>query len=192
MITVGKEIYMVRPSKFLLVSLVVIFLLACNLATQPIREAQNLEATAKAIGSAVPVETLKALPSAIPIETLEALPSLAPTLEAFETRLPDFGNIFNPLGTPAQEWKGIPIMPQATAVQEFPQNNTYSVKATATMKEVQDFYKEKMTALGWNEPFNLPTEGDAGLLVFQKEGSTLTITITSSEDSCVVVLTLSS
>lgn len=181
---------MLRPSKFLLVSLVVIFLLACNLVTQPIRDAQNLEATAKAFGSAVPVETLKALPSAIPMETLEALPSLAPTLEALATKVPDLGQVFNPQGTPVQEWKGIPVMPQATAGQEFPESNTYSFKATTTIKEVQDFYNEKLTALGWQQPFNLPTEGQAGLLVFQKDNSTLTITITSSQNECVVVLTM--
>jgi hypothetical protein len=156
------------------------FLLACNFVTQPVRDVENLAETAQSIGSAIPIETLQALPSAIPAETLEAL----------ATNMPDFGNILNPQGAPVQEWKAIPIMPQATVGQEFSENNTYSFKANVTPKEVQDFYNEKLTALGWNQPFDVPIEGDAGIMVFQKGSSVLTVTITSSEGSSVVVLTL--
>jgi hypothetical protein len=165
----------------------VVFVLACNVVTQPVKDAQNLAATAQSIGSAIPIETLKALPSAVPIETLEALPSMAPTLEAFETAIP---NMFNPEGNPVQEWKGIPVMPQATAGEEFTKESSYSFKATVTIKDVQDFYNEKLPALGWKQPFNLSPEGDAALMVFQKDSSTLTVTITSSKDTCVVVLTM--
>ncbi|RPJ28404.1 MAG: hypothetical protein EHM33_04600 [Chloroflexi bacterium] len=181
---------MSRLSKFLAITVVVGFLLACNFVTQPVRDVENLAETAQSIGSAIPIETLQALPSAIPAETLQALPSLAPTLEAFVTNMPDFGNILNPQGAPVQEWKAIPIMPQATVGQEFSENNTYSFKANVTPKEVQDFYNEKLTALGWNQPFDVPIEGDAGIMVFQKGSSVLTVTITSSEGSSVVVLTL--
>src|SRR5512135_3317332 len=104
MIMDGKEIYMSRLSKFLVVLIVVVFLLACSTLTQPVQDAQNLAKTAEAIGSAIPAGTL------------EALPSFVPSLEAIETAIP-LGNIFNPQGTPVQEWKGIPIMPQATAGQ---------------------------------------------------------------------------
>ncbi len=178
---------MSRLSKFLLVTLVVVFMLACNLVTQPIKDAQNLAGTAQSLATAMPIQTLQALSSAIPIKTLQALPSAAPTIEALAT---DFGNFLNPQGTPVQEWKGIPIMTQATVGQEFSKNNTYSFKAPVTIKEVQDFYNEKLTALGWTQSFNLPSEGDAGLMVFQKDNNTLTITITSSEGSAVVLLTL--
>jgi hypothetical protein len=176
MITGGKEIYMSRPSKFLAVAIVVVFLLACSFISQPVRDAENLAKTAEAMGSALPAGTLEALPSLVP---------------AFETNIPDIGNVFNPQGTPVQEWKGIPIMPQATAGQEFPKNNSYSFKATATIKEVQDFYSQKLTALGWEQPFDLPAEGDAALMTFKKGSSQLAIVITSSEDACIVVLTLS-
>jgi hypothetical protein len=47
-----------------------------------------------------------------------------------------------------------------------------------------------MAALGWNQPFNFPLEENGGILVFQKEGSVLTLTITSLEGSAVVLLTL--
>jgi hypothetical protein len=187
MITAGKEIYMSRLSKVLSLTVVIVFLLACNFVTQPLNEAQDLAKTAQALGTAIPIETLQALPSLIPAETLQALPSAIPTFEALAT---DFGNVLNPQGAPAQEWKGIPIMPQATAGQEFTANNSYSFRASVTIEEVQNFYNEQLTPLGWSQPFNFPSEGNAGIMVFQKEDSTLTITMTASEGSIVVILTL--
>jgi len=181
---------MSRLSKFLAITIVVVFLLACSFITQPFKDAQDLAKTAESIGSAIPIETLKALPSEIPAGTLEALPSLAPTLEALVTEIPGVGNVMNPQGTPVQTWKDIPIMPQATAGQEFTESNMYSFKATVTAKEVQDFYTEKLTAVGWKQPFGATSQGDTGIMFFQKEGTSLTITIMSSEGSTVVILTL--
>ena len=184
---------MSRVSKILMVSVVVVFVLACNFVTQPVKDVKNLAGTAEAIGSAIPIETLQALPSAIasviPAETLQALPSSAPTIEALATQ---FGNVLNPQGAPAQEWKGIPIMPEATAGQEFTENgnNLYSFKANTTAKEVQDFYKDKMTALGWQQSFSMPGGSEGGFMAFQKDNSFLTIVITPSEGSVVVLLTL--
>ena len=178
---------MSRLSKVLAVSAVVMFVLACNFVTQPINDAQSLAQTAQALGTVIPIETLQALPSLIPAETLQALPSALPTLEALATT---FGDVLNPQGTPVQEWNSIPIMPQATAGQEFSANNSYSFKANVTTQEVQDFYNEQLTTLGWDQPFRLPVEAEGGIIVFQKEGSTLTVTITASEGAVVVILTL--
>jgi hypothetical protein len=169
-----------------------VFLLACNFVTQPLNDAQNLAQTAQALGTAIPIETLQALPSAIasmiPEETLQALPSTVPTLGALATQ---FGNMFDPQGTPVQEWRGIPVMPQATAGQEFSENNSYSFKFVGTSQDVQNFYEEQLTALGWNQPFSIPIEAQGGLMTFSKENSTLLITITASEGSVVVLLTIS-
>jgi len=180
---------MSRLSKVLSISVVVVFVLACNFVTQPIDDVQNLAQTAQALGTTIPIETLQALPSLIPAETLQALPSAFPTIEALATA---FGDVLNPQGTPVQEWNGIPIMPQATAGQEFSENNTYSFKGAMTVQEVQDFYSEQLTALGWNQPFSLPMEAEGGIIVFQKDNSTLTIAVTSAEGSTVVILTLAS
>jgi len=181
---------MSRPSKILVVFLLVLFVLACNFVTQPVRDVQNLAETAQAIGTAIPIETLQALPSAIasviPAETLQAIPSVAPTIEALATQ---FGNTLNPQGTPVQEWKGVPIMPQATAGQEFSENNTYSFRANVATKEVQDFYKEKMTALGWKQ-LDFPGGTDSPVMAFQKDNNILTLLVTPSEGSVVVLLTL--
>ncbi len=179
--------YMSRVSKILAITIVVLFVLACNFVTQPVSDAQNLAKTAQALGTSIPIETLQALPSLIPAETLQALPSALPTFEALATNI---GNMLNPQGAPIPEWNGIPIMPQATAGQEFSANNTYSFKATATAQEVQDFYNEKLTALGWTQPFKFPAEGNTAVMVFQKENGVLTITITTSDNTTVVLLTL--
>jgi len=185
---------MTRVAKILVVFLLILFVLACNFVTQPIKEAQDLAGTAQAIGTALPIQTLQALPSAIasvlPPETLEAFPTaIAPTIESVATALRD---ITNPQGTPAQEWNGIPIMPQATVGQEFNENDTkiYSFKASATAKDVQDFYKEKLTSLGWKEPLDMPVGTEGGIMTFQKDNSTLIITITFSEGTVLVMLTL--
>lgn len=177
---------MSRLSKFLMILGLIVFVLACNLVTQPIKDVQNMAGTAQSFATSLPVETLQALASAIPAETLQAFPSMAPTLEAFAT---DFGNLFNPQGTPVTEWNGIPIMAQATAGQEF-DSTTYSFKATVTATEAQEFYKAQLTGLGWTEAFSMPGGAEAALMLFQKDDKTLTITVATAEGSIVVLLTL--
>ena len=182
---------MSRLSKFLSLTVVLMFILACNFVTQPLNDAQNLAQTAQALGTAIPIETLQALPSAIasliPEETLQALPSAAPTLGALATTL---GDITNPQGAPAQEWRGIPIMSQATVGQEFSDTNTYSFKANVTTTDVQNFYTTQLSDLGWTQPFSIPVEDQGGILTFQKDNSTLLITITFSEGVSTVLLTM--
>jgi hypothetical protein len=164
----------------------ILFVLACNFVTQPIEDVQNIAGTAQALGTAIPIETLQALASAIPAETLQSLPSAVPTFEALATQ---FGNFFNPQGTPVSEWNGIPIMPQATAGQEF-NATTYSFKATATATEAQDFYNAQLTSLGWTQLFSMPGGAEAAVLSFEKDDTSLLITIAPAEGSIVVLLNL--
>lgn len=182
---------MSRMSKVLSLTIVIVFLLACSFVTEPFQDAQNLAETAQSVVTAIPVETLQALPSMIPSvipeETLQALPSALPTVEALAT---DFGNSLDPEGTPVQEWRGVPIMPQAVAGEEFSANDTYSFRVNATAQEVQEFYNRELSALGWTQPFEVPLEAEGGFLFFQKDDSVLTVFITPSEDSIVVLLTL--
>lgn len=174
---------MSRLTKILFLTMILIFVLACNVIGQPLEQVQDIAGTAQSIASAIPIETLQALPSLAP-----SLEALAPTAEAFATKLPNFGNYFDPQGTPVSEWNEIPVMAQATAGQEF-DTNTYSFKATATVKEVQDFYNAEMAARGWEQPFTMPGEAETAIMLFQKDDSILTITITSFEGSTVVLLT---
>lgn len=182
---------MSRLNKFLSLTLAIVFILACNTVTQPISDAQNLAGTAQSFASALPMETLQALASEIPVETLQALPSAAPTFEAIASSLPDFGNMFDPQGTPVSEWNGIPIMTQATAGQDFPDTKTYSFKVDATVKEANDFYEQELPKLGWDTSgFNMPGNDTMAVLVYQKDNDILTVTITDTNGSVVVMLTM--
>jgi hypothetical protein len=181
---------MSRLNKFISITILVLFILACNFVTQPIEDVQNVAGTAQSIASALPMETLQALASQvasqIPAETLQALPSVAPSLEALATT---FGNMFDPQGTPVEAWREIPIMPQATAGQEF-DGGTYSFKANATVQEVQNYYNEQLAGLGWDQTFSSPADANGAVMLFSKDSSILTITIASTEGSTVVILAL--
>ena len=170
---------MSRISKLISITILVLFVLACNFVTQPIRDAQNVAGTAQSLATALLIETLKALATQIPVETLEAIPS----------SLPNFGNYFDPQGTPVEVWKDIPIPPQATAGQEFSES-TYSFKADATLEEVQDFYNGRLVDLGWSQTFNVPADANGAIMVFSRGSNILTIAITSTDGSTVVILTL--
>ncbi len=180
---------MSRFTKYLGLSILILFVLACATVTQPIKDVQNLAGTAESFATSMPIETLRAVASEIPIETLQALPSAIPSLEALASAMPDFGNYFDPQGTPVSEWNGIPVMPQATAGQEFTDTKTYSFKVNATVKEVQDFYNDEMGKLGWSPMISMPGEANGAIQIFQKDNSVLTITIVDTDGTVVVVLT---
>ena len=169
---------MSRTRKILLLTMLVVFTLACNAINQRVEQVEDLAKTAEAIGSAIPIETLQALPSAMPVETMEA----------FATSMPDFGNMFDPQGEPVSEWNGIPIMEAATAGQEHDANN-YSFKFTGTSKEAVDFYNDQMVKLGWTTLFSMPGSDSGTVLAFQKDTSVLTITIVTTDANTVVILT---
>ena len=172
---------MSRLTKFLLLLILLLFVLACNTVTQPVRDVQNLAGTAESFATAIPVETLKALASQIPVSTFEALPSKMPEVQGY----------VDPQGTPVAEWNGIPVMSQATAGQEFKDSSSYSFKldSSVTVKDAQDFYNTEMTKLGWSSAFSVPGNETAAVLAFQKDNDILTVTIMNVEGSVVVILT---
>jgi hypothetical protein len=185
---------MSRRTKFLYLSVLVLFILACSTVTQPFNQAKDLAETAQAVATAMPIQTLQSLATQVatrvPSGTLEALPSLVPSLEALASQIPDIGNFFNPQGTPVTEWKSIPIMPQATAGQEFAANSTYSYKVNASITDVQDFYKTELEKLGWKSFFNMPSSDNGTVQVYQKDSSILTITIVETDGNVVVMLSM--
>ena len=174
---------MSRLSKLLLLVALIVFILACNTVTKPISDVQNAASTVQSVASSLPIETLQAFATNNqPVETIQAL----------TTSLPDIGNMFNPQGDPAKEWKGIPVMSQATAGQEFTDAKSYSFKANATVKDAEDFYNTDMPKLGWSATAGLPGSAQGAVLLFSKDSSFLTITITSQNDAIVVLLTTAS
>lgn len=169
---------MTRMTKILSLSFLLLFILACSTLTQPFNQAQELAATAQSLATAMPVETLKSMVTQMP------------TFEAQGTGLPNFEGYFNPEGTPVSEWKGIPVMPQATAGQEFPENSTYSYKVNATVEEAQEYYKTELEKLGWSSTFTMPGNENVAVQMFQKDNNLLTVTITDMSGEVVVVLNL--
>jgi len=162
---------MSRLYKFLLLSVLLIFVLACNLITNPLNDVGNAASTAQAFASEMPMETLQALATTVPVQTIEALPSA----------LPDVGNYFDPSGTPVEQWNGIPIMPEATVGEEFGEN-TYSYTAPVTATDVQTFYNQSMEDLGWTSPFGFQASEEGGIMFFQNDSDFVTITVTPDQD----------
>lgn len=185
---------MSRLTKSIALIVLVLFVLACNAVTQPFNQAKDLAGTAQSIATAMPIQTLQSLATQvatqIPSGTLEALPSMMPSLEAIGSQIPDIGNFFNPQGTPVSEWKGVPVMSQATAGQEFADGSIYSYKASATVEEVQQYYKTELEKLGWKSFFNMPSDNGGSVQVYQKQGSVLTITVVNTDGNVVVMLSM--
>ena len=151
---------MSRIHGYLLLSILIVTALACGVITNPIAGAKDLAATAQALASAIP------------------------------SGLPDVGKYLNPQGTPVSEWNGIPVMTQATAGEEF-SKNTYSYRVTGVQEsDVQTFYADKLKAAGWTSPFSAQGGSAGGIMLFTKESSVLSITITKSDQDLVVLLSL--
>ncbi len=157
---------MSRIQKMLFIPVLILASLACGLITNPINDAKNIASTAEAIATSMPIQTLEALPSAMPA----------------------VGQYLNPTGTPVSQWNDIPVMPQATAGQEF-NKNTYSYKASGvTETDVQTFYNDKLKAAGWSSPFSAQGGSQGGIMLFTKDSSVLSITVTTVDQDLVVLL----
>jgi hypothetical protein len=151
---------MSRIYKSMLLSILIVTALACGVITNPIAGAKDLAATAQALASAIP------------------------------SGLPDVSKYLNPQGSPVSEWNGIPIMTQATAGEEF-SKNTYSYRVSGVQdSDVQSFYTDKMKALGWSSPFSAQGGSAGGLMLFTKDTSVLSITITKADQDLVVLLAM--
>ncbi len=128
--------------------------------TNTISGAQNLASTAEAVASAIP------------------------------SGVPDVAKYLNPQGKPGTDWNGIPIMTQATAGQEF-DANTYSFRASGvTAQDVQTFYNDKLKAAGWSSTFSAAGGSSGGIMLFTKDSSILSITITPVDQDLVVLFAM--
>ncbi len=159
---------MSRFYKFTLLGVLAAATLACGLLNT-VSQAKDLASTAEAMATSMPLSTLQALPSA----------------------MPDVSGYLNPTGTPAKDWNNVPIMPQATAGQEY-SKTTYSYKVDAAVTDIQAFYTDQMKSLGWTSGFSAQGGSQGGLMLFTKDNNVLTITITPAADGngSVVILLL--
>jgi hypothetical protein len=182
--SIEKEIEMSRLSKFSFVLILLLFSLACKLVTQPIQDVQDSVSTVESIATTMPLETLQSLVTSLPVETLQSFGTSEPV-----NTVESFGNALDPQGEPVAEWNGIPVMPEATAGQEI-DTTTYSFKVEVTVKEVEDFYKARLSDLGWKQPFDTTVTGNSSFLIFQKEAQTLTVSVTTQDGYILVMLIL--
>lgn len=144
--------------------------MACSLFTAPISGAQNLTSTAEALAMT--------LPSGIP--EIEGMPDIP--------GMPDVSEFLNPSGAPASEWKSIPLMPEASAGQEF-NPSTYSFRAPGiTGTEVEEFYDARLEPLGWSLTVRTNAGRAGSYMLFTKGTSALGIMVTESEGDIVVLL----
>lgn len=117
---------------------------------------------------ALPRATFTALPTATAAPTRPPTPTTLPTLTA-AVDLP------LPVGTPAHEWQGLPIMPDATAGDGDAQGYWFTITATPT--QIQEFYDKALTPQGWS--LLTVGTGQTGntLMIYQKEAQTVSIAI---------------
>jgi len=170
-----KEKDMSTIYKYTLLTVLIVTTLACGLISNPLSGAKNLASTAEAVASSMPIETLQAAASAMP----SGVPNIPGVLnvEAY----------LNPTGKPVSDWNSIPIMPAASAGQEF-NKNTYSFKVSDTVENVQAFYTDKLKALGWSSSFSAQGGGQGGEMLFTKDSNVLSITVTQADNGLVVLL----
>ncbi len=124
-------------------------------------------ATASPTASATPTQTPTDTPLPLPTEppmtatTAAMVDSYSATMVAMvgsEGALIDIGRYFNPVGAPLQNWHNVPIMPQATAGQEY-SAEIYSYIATATLGQARQFIQDNALSLGLVNP---PGTGSSG------------------------------
>ena len=87
---------------------------------------------------------------------------------------------------PTKEWKGIPVMPGATAGEGDEEGYVFTIHATS--QQVQDYYQVELARLGW-QPSDPETGNSSVILSFtDSTTATLTVSILSKEDEVLVLL----
>ena len=139
--------------------------LACSLMTAPASPTASPEASPTASYADTPTAAAEASDTPAPAETIS--PTDTPNPLSLSMPMP-FMNLngvsqyFNPAGQPAQTWNDIPIMPEATAGQEFKTGAVYSFKATASIAQAVSFYSAKIPQMGFSSFMAGPGTGSAG------------------------------
>ena len=109
----------------------------------------------------VPADTATAAPAdtdtpaPAPSDTVPAAPTISPADATLAASMGAMGFMMggnidqyaNPVGAPLKTWNGVPIMPQATAGQEFAAN-VYGYNAAVTLEQARQFYQGKSASLG--------------------------------------------
>ncbi len=132
-------------------------------------------------------------PTETPSPTATFMPTLTSTPEPTNTPIPiqatetpsDAG-LRMPSGVPVSVWNGIPIMPNAIAGDG--DSGSYYFTIAAPAKNIQAFYEAELGKLGWDMLAHGQGTTSAILLIFMKEGSTLSVAIIPRADNVMYVM----
>lgn len=90
-----------------------------------------------------------------------------------------------PSGKPKSEWEGIPVMPNAIAGEG--DSKGYAFTIDTSLDEIQKFYKEELTELGWD--FLAIGQGPKSvMLIFTRDTGPLSVIIIPQSDGIMYVL----
>ena len=129
------------------------------------------------------ISTYTAVPSATLIaEATSTIASISTAVNPTETSL--FG-LPGPSGTPMANYKDIPVMPGAEYGADFQGIYTYGINAT--LKEIEDYYKQELPKLGWNLFTSTSDNTGSLFMLFQKDNLSCTITTTKSQTGLILV-----
>jgi hypothetical protein len=169
MIVFDKESDMSTTYRYAFVVMCLLTMMACGLGAQAIPSTQTsipptntpvFTATIANTDTPLPTNTAEAsdTPSPSPVPSATVNPTKAFQDSIMATAMAQIGFISdlngyqtlyaNPVGTPLQNWRDIPVMSEATVGQEF-KADIYSYKADATLQQGQKFYNSQATALKW-------------------------------------------
>ena len=95
--------------------------------------------------TSTPIPTQTPLPTETPIPTDTPIPTATDTPEPTPTE--DIMSSLVPVGEPASEWNGIPIMPEAIAGEG--DTGAYRFTIQASREEIQAYYTLELPKLGW-------------------------------------------
>ena len=92
-----------------------------------------------------------------------------------------------PVGEPADEWQGIPIMPGAAAGEG--DSSSYRFAIEATKFEIQAYSNRELGRLGW-ESFATGTNdaGEVMMLMYSKGAEITTISLLEGPDGLIIVM----
>lgn len=121
-----------------------------------------------------------------PTETRTPTNTSEPTNTPKPTPTKDVIASLLPVGEPAEEWNGIPIMPGAIAGEGDDAGYRFTIKANSD--DIQEYYERELSKLGWQ--FLAAGQGENGtlILIFTGSEGTLSVSLLPHEDEFIVVL----
>ncbi len=152
--------------RYVLLAFVLIAGFACSLISKPASPTATVNIPSPVPPSITPAiitgqasDTPAASAGPVPSDTPNPMSELLPA--PFMNLQGGAALYLNPVGQPAQTWNGLPIMPEATAGQEYQSGAVYSFKASATIAQAVSFYSSKMPGLGFTA-YSAPGTGSSG------------------------------